>query len=115
MKFLLKLFDTLRQNFRKTSSLVQQQKKRNEKVKKIIFWEFFQIIFFHKIFVNCLYLLKIENKHIEVESQSLFKLRKSLVTFQWLYLQFWPLQFDIFPHSEILSEYLGAFQHSIFS
>ena len=72
MKFWLKLFDTFRQNFRKTSFSTKK------KVKKKFSKEFF----FHKIFSP----LKIENKHIEVENQFLFKLQKSLVVFQWLYL-----------------------------
>jgi len=67
------------------------QQKRSEKSEKKTLETFFvifpnQFIFLHKIFPNFLYPLKIENKHIEVENQFLFKLRKSFVVFQWLYL-----------------------------
>ena len=69
MKFWLKPFDTFRQNFRKTSFPTKKEKKNPNN-------------FFHKIFLNFLYPLKI-GKHIEVENQLLCKLRKSWVVFRW--------------------------------
>jgi len=76
---LTKNFDTFRQNFRKTSFSTKKDEK------KTFSGKFFVILpnnFFHKFF----YPVQIENKHIEVENQFLFKLQKSLIVLQWLYL-----------------------------
>jgi len=57
---------------------------------------------FGKIFINFLSPFKIENKHLEVESQFLFKLRKSWVAFQWLYLSSGPYNLIYFPVRNII-------------
>jgi len=72
--------------FQKDLFFNQKRVKKSEKKFQKFFCNFSKEIFVHKILRNFLSPLKIENKHTEAKNQFVFKLRKSLVAFQWLYL-----------------------------
>ena len=106
MKFWLKLFDTLNQDFRE-AFFPKQKNKQNFLTAK-------SKLFSHKIFINWLLSFRVGTKHIQVENQFLFKLcNLSGVSSGYNFhvaSTIWSLS-----HSEASSFNLGPSKHSTYS